>query len=330
SDGAIPAPVMEQMLMQAWHPRSIFRTPYPKKQLPTVKQRLEEVYVTPVIINKKAAEFFESLGLNHMSDAFYQKFSRRMNDDEMGAECKSEVHYFPPDVALRYCPKLDYKELPFGLDREPCPGFGSALGESSVIASGTPRHLNRLHILVNDSLPAEESMNRLFRMGVHTLLAIPQYFINEKFLVDVMDGRIGPHEYNCAYWRLQYKFAGVVPPHRRSEKHFDPDYKFYRGLNPEKSNTAGEYKPGNPNYPLYNCDFYGSKAAGDIMKAAMKMGATKHWRDIMEKATWRSPPNGQRCHGVFWTLVCFGLSSAIKKWMYKVVGMMIQIAPVLD
>lgn len=107
-----------------------------------------------------------------------------MNDDEMGAECKSEVHYFPPDVALRYCPKLDYKilmqmhgymaelqyniykkELPFGLDREPCPGFGSALGESSVIASGTPRHLNRLHILVNASLPAEESMNRLFRMA---------------------------------------------------------------------------------------------------------------------------------------------------------------------
>ncbi|KAM7344704.1 ance-5 isoform 1-T2 [Cochliomyia hominivorax] len=323
SDGAIPAPVMEQMLMQAWHPRSVFRTPYPKKQLPTVKQRLEEVYVTPVIINKKAAEFFESLGLNHMSDAFYQKFSRRMNDDEMGPDCKSEVYYFPPDVALRYCPKLDYKvlmqmhgymaelqyniykkDLPFGLDREPCPGFGSALGESSVIASGTPRHLNRLHILVNASLPPEESMNRLFRMGVHTLLAIPQYFINEKFLVDVMDGRIGPHEYNCAYWRLQYKYAGVVPPHRRNEKYFDPDYKFYRGLNPEKPNTAkflaevlgfnfyrsfclasGEYKPGNPNFPLYNCDFYGSKVAGDIMKSAMKMGAKKHWRDVMEKAT---------------------------------------------
>lgn len=125
-----------------------------------------------------------------LSSAFYQKFSRRMNDDEMGAECKSEVHYFPPDVALRYCPKLDYKvlmqmhgymaelqyniykkELPFGLDHEPCPGFGSALGESSVIASGTPRHLNRLHILVNDSLPAEESMNRLFRMVFRNLFS---------------------------------------------------------------------------------------------------------------------------------------------------------------
>ena len=43
-------------------------------------------------------------------------------------------------------------QLPFGLDRKSYPGFGSALDESTVIASGTPRYLNHLHILVNDSL----------------------------------------------------------------------------------------------------------------------------------------------------------------------------------
>uniref|UniRef100_A0A1A9WP80 Angiotensin-converting enzyme n=1 Tax=Glossina brevipalpis TaxID=37001 RepID=A0A1A9WP80_9MUSC len=323
SDGGIPAPVFEQMNLQSWYPRPAFRTPYPKSQLPTVKQRLEEVMVTPVKINKKVAEFFESLGLNHMSDAFYEKFARRINDDEVGPNCEAEVFYFPPDVALRYCPKLDYKillqmhghmaelqynlykkELPFGLDREPCPGFGSAIGEAAIISSGTPRHLHRLHILLNSTLSVEHSMNRLFRMAVHTLLAVPQYFINDKFLVDVMDGRIGSHEYNCGYWRLQSKYAGVVPPMRRNEKNFDPDYKFYRGLNPEKSNTAkfisevlgfelyrsfclasGEYKPGNPDFPLSNCDFYGSVTAGNMIKKMMQLGATKHWRDVMEIAT---------------------------------------------
>lgn len=54
--------------------------------------------------------------------------------------------------------------LPFGVDSEPCPGFAAAIGEAAVIASGTPRHLNRLHLLFNNSLSEEQSMNRLFRM----------------------------------------------------------------------------------------------------------------------------------------------------------------------
>ncbi|XP_030381604.1 angiotensin-converting enzyme [Scaptodrosophila lebanonensis] len=322
-DGSISAPVLDQMIGQAWYPHPIFRVPFPNSQLPSVHQRLEQVLVTSLKINKKAAEFFESLGLNHMSDGFYEKYSRRMNDDELSTDCKSVVYYFPPEVALRYCPKLDYKkmmqmhatmsdlqyniykkELPFGLDTEPCPGFGSAMGEAAIIASGTPRHLHRLHILLNESLNHDQSMNRLFRMGVHTLLAVPQYFINDKFLVDVMDGRINVQDYNCAYWRLQNKYAGVAPPKMRNEKSFDPDFKFYRGLSPERSSTmkfisevlgfqfyrafclaSGQYQPGNPEYPLHNCDFYGSTEAGKMLREMMQLGATKHWRDIMEIAT---------------------------------------------
>ncbi|EDW72402.1 uncharacterized protein Dwil_GK20737 [Drosophila willistoni] len=325
NDGAISAPIMDQILSQDWYSHQFFQTPHPSKehQLPSVVRRLEEVLVTPVKINKKATEFFESLGLNHMSDGFYDRYARRMNDDEGGPDCKPQVYYFPPDVALRYCPKLDYKKmmqvhgvmcelqynlykrnLPFGLDSEPCPGFGNALAETAVLASGTPRHLHRLHILLNESLTEEQSLNRLFRMGVHTLLAVPQYFINDKFLVDVMDGRIVVKDYNCAYWNLQDKYAGVQAPLWRTAKDFDPDFKFYRGLNPETSNTkkflaeilgfqfyrsfclaSGQYKPGDPKFPLHNCDFYDSKAAGKMIKDMMEFGSTKHWRDIMEIAT---------------------------------------------
>ncbi|XP_049309404.1 angiotensin-converting enzyme [Bactrocera dorsalis] len=322
-EGAIPAHVLEQIVRQAWSPRPVFRTPFPTHQLPTVKQRLEEILVTPVKIIKKSAEFFESIGLNHMSDSFYERFSRRIGDEEIGSDCHAEVFYFPPEAALRYCPKLDYKKLmqmhgnmaelqynlyrgrlPFGVDSEPCPGFAAAIGEAAVIASGTPRHLNRLHLLFNHSLSEEQSMNRLFRMGIHTILAIPQYFINDKFLVDVMDGHIGAQELNCAYWNLQNKYAGIVPPQRRNENTFDPDFKFYRGLNPEKPNTekllseilgyqfyrafclaSEQYRPGDPEYPLHNCDFHGSTKAGDLMRQMMEAGATRHWRDLMEIAT---------------------------------------------
>lgn len=67
-EGTIPAHVLEQIIRQAWSPRPVFRTPFPTHQLPTVKQRLEEILVTPVKIIKKSAEFFESIGLNHMSE----------------------------------------------------------------------------------------------------------------------------------------------------------------------------------------------------------------------------------------------------------------------
>ncbi|XP_016929090.2 angiotensin-converting enzyme [Drosophila suzukii] len=325
SDGAISAPIMDQILSQDWFPHQFFRTPHQGKQhqLPSVHRRLEEVLVTPVKINRMAAEFFESLGLFVLPNTFYDRYSRRMSEEEAGVDCKSQVYYFPPEVALRYCPKLDYKKmmqihgtmaeiqyhlykmrLPFGLDTEPCPGFGAAIAETVILASGTPRHLNRLKILLNNSLTEEQSLNRLFRMGVHTLIAVPQYFINDKFLVDVMDGRIGVKEYNCAYWDLQDKFAGVQPPRPRLNKDFDLDYKFYRGLNPETSNTkkflaeilgfqfyrsfclaSGQYRPGDPTHPLHNCDFYGSPEAGKKMHDMMELGASRHWRDVMEIAT---------------------------------------------
>ncbi|XP_059225077.1 angiotensin-converting enzyme [Stomoxys calcitrans] len=322
-DGAIPAPVMEQIITQDWYGAPIFRIPFPKHPLPTVKQRMEEVMETPVHMIKKASEFYESMNMNKLTKEFMNKFVRRINEDDPNKVCRVEVSYFPPDVALRFCNKVDYRaflqmhghiaelqynmyksKLPFGMDNEPCPGFGSALGEAFIIASGTPRHLSRLAIVANDSLPPEQSLNRLFRMGVHTLLAIPQYFVNDKYFVDVMDGRISPRDYNCEYWKLQHKYAGVVPPNRRNEQNFDPDYRFYKGLSPDKSNTikfisevmglqfyrsfcllSAEYKPGNPEHPLYNCDFYNSTAVGDVVKKVMKMGATKHWRDILQMAT---------------------------------------------
>lgn len=66
-DGAIPAPVMEQIITQDWYGSPIFRIPFPKHPLPTVKQRLEEVMETPVQMIKKAGDFFESINLNKLT-----------------------------------------------------------------------------------------------------------------------------------------------------------------------------------------------------------------------------------------------------------------------
>lgn len=322
-DGTIPQHLMEQVLSNAWRAKSVFSPPYKNKKLPDVKQKMDEGVFTPLKINELSAKFFESLGLNHLSSNFWNKYSRKMSDEEAGADCKAIVFYFPPDVALRYCPKVDFKKflqmhghmselqynlykanLPYGLDREACPGFGNAIGEAAIISAGSPRHLEKTGLIENYTLDNELTMNRLFRLGVHTLISIPMYFVNEKFLVDALDYRFHPNELNCGYWKIQQKYAGVSPPNKRSEKQFDPSFTFYKGLDPNKPNTvkliseilgyqvyralclaSKRYIPDDPNFPLHNCDFYEQESAGTLIKDLMKLGSTKHWRDAMEMLT---------------------------------------------
>ena len=48
---------------------------------------------------------------------------------------------------------------------------------------------------------------------------------------------------------------------------------------------SGKYEPGNPKKPLHQCNFYGSVEAGNKMKEMLSLGASRPWRDAMEKMT---------------------------------------------
>lgn len=66
-------------------------------------------------------------------------------------------------------------------------------------------------------------------------------------------------------------------------------YQIYRAL----CIKAGQYIKGNPNFPLHNCDFSSSKEAGKLLKEAMELGSTKHWRDVLELLTGERKINGE-------------------------------------
>ena len=89
----------------------------------------------------------------------------------------------------------------------------------------------------------------------------------------VFDGSIKPDDYNKAWWDLKAKYQGVAPVSARGEEFFDPgakyhvpgntpytryflshvlQFQFYKALC-----DASGYKG-----PLYECSFYGNKAAG--------------------------------------------------------------------
>ncbi|XP_055374373.1 angiotensin-converting enzyme isoform X2 [Condylostylus longicornis] len=319
----IPQHLMEQVIEHSWRSVSVFEVPFPKLHLPNIKIKLDQQKYTSKTINEVTEEFYKSLDMQNLPDSLWEKYARMISEDEYQGECKADILYYPPEVALKYCPKITYKyflqmhgqmgelhynyrrgQLPFGLDREACPGFGKAISEAAVISAGCPRYLNRIGLIGNDSLTTELSMNRLFRMGVHTIFGVMQHFVNEKFWVMMLDGKIKPEKMNCKYWDIQEEYAGVSAPVERTNLNFDVSYKFFDGIDPSKAVTiklvselmgyqinralcieSGHYVPGDPKYPLHNCDFSDSNKSGKYLEEAMHLGSKKNWRDVLENLT---------------------------------------------
>lgn len=257
NDNHIPDHLMDKVIAQAWKTKTCFMPPFPDRKLPDIKQKMDADVFNPPKINEIASRFFETMGIEPFRPNFWSMFARKIPDEEIKGDCKAEIYDFPPEIALKYCPKADFKKflqmhghmaelhynlnkghLPFGLNKESCPGFASALGEAAIISAGSPRYLEKVHLMQNYTLDTQLSLNRLFRLGVHTLFTVNRYFVYEKTLVDSLDHRVKPNEINCAYWRYQDEFAGVSPPEKRNEKTFDPGYKFFTLLDPAKPNTV--------------------------------------------------------------------------------------------
>lgn len=49
--------------------------------------------------------------------------------------------------------------------------------------------------------------------------------------------------------------------------------------------AAGEYQPNNPEKPLHKCDIQGSLIAGNQLKEGLKLGSSKHWKEVLKVIT---------------------------------------------
>ena len=93
------------------------------------------------------------------------------------------------------------------------------------------------------------------------------------------------------------KYQGVAPPSPRGEEFFDPGAKYHVPANtpyaryflaarpavpvPPRAGEGGRAAP----TPLHRCSIYGSKEAGEKLKAMLEMGASKPWPDALEALT---------------------------------------------
>jgi len=113
---------------------------------------------------------------------------------------------------------------------------------------------------------------------------------------DLYENDLPADRFNQRWWEYVAKFQGVVPPEPRGEELCDAATKTHINDDPAQYYdyaiaTVLKYQLHDKicrdvlKQDPHDCNYYGSKAAGDFLRKIMEQGATRPWRDVIREAT---------------------------------------------
>ena len=73
----------------------------------------------------------------------------------------------------------------------------------------------------------EPDINALMKMALRKIAFLPFGYMIDQWRWKVFSGAITEENYNAEWWKLRTKYQGINPPVERSEKDFDPGYKYH-------------------------------------------------------------------------------------------------------
>lgn len=177
------------------------------------------------------------------------------------------------------------------------------VGDTIALSVSTPKHLKTIGLLEDYEDSRENDINSLYHMALERVAFLPFGLLIDKWRWDLFSGSTPENKWNTHWWELREKYQKVRAPTPRDEEYFDPgakfhipadsqyiayfvahilQFSFYKSLCIE----AGEYDPNNPTLkPLYKCNYYNNKAAGDKLRAGLSLGMSKHWSFALEELT---------------------------------------------
>ncbi|WP_447939058.1 M2 family metallopeptidase [Pseudoxanthomonas mexicana] len=266
-------------------------------------------------MTERAQDFYTSLGMPKLPESYWTKtqFIKPMDRDVVCHASAWDMN-MTGDVRTKMCIKpneedfttiyhelghvyyyLAYNKLPPLFQTGAHDGFHEAIGDTMVLAM-TPDYLKSIGMVGDQQQTNEALINAQMRMALAKVSFMPFGLMIDRWRWGVFDGSIKPADYNKAWWDLKAKYQGVAPATARSEDFFDPgakyhvpgntpytryflshvlQFQFYKGL----CDAAG-YKG-----PLYNCSFYGNKAAGQKFWAMLEKGASQPWQGTLKELT---------------------------------------------
>lgn len=314
ASGPIPAHVLGNQWAQTWS--NIYDLVKPDNtDLGYDLEALVNKNVSDEVEMVRIAEnFFVSLGFDPLPDTFYER-SMFVEPIDHKAVCHASAWDLDGQDDLRIKMCIDktaedfevihhelghnfyqraYKAQPFLFKGSANDGFHEATGDT-ISLSVTPKYLVDIGWLEQEP-GADGDLGYLMKLALDKIAFLPWGLMVDQWRWQVFDGRVGPEDYNKAWWQLREQYQGVMAPVERTEADFDPgakyhipgntpymryflafiqQFQFHRAL----CATAGH------DGPLHRCTIYGNKDAGAKLNAMLEMGASRPWQDAMEAIT---------------------------------------------
>jgi peptidyl-dipeptidase A len=308
----IPAHLLGNMWAQEW--QNIYDLVEPSQgEAPLdVTKKIKEKKLDEKAMVKIGESFFVSLGMDPLPPTFWERsLFKKPVDHEAVCHASAWDVTFNDDLRIKMCiePKEDdlvtihhelghdyyfhyYYKLPILFQQGANDGFHEGIGDTLAL-SVTPAYLKSIGLL--DKVPANDKgqINFMMKMALDKVAFLPFGKLIDQWRWDVFSGKTPPSDYNKAWWELRKKYQGIAPPVGRSEADFDPGAKYHVPANTPyvRYFLARIYqfqfhralcKAAGHTGPLYTCSIFGSKPAGEKLKAMLAMGASKPWPDALE------------------------------------------------
>jgi peptidyl-dipeptidase A len=314
AEGPIPAYLLSNIWAQDWTYIYDLVAPAGMKKAVPLDAILKQRKVEPLEMARIAERFFTSVGFDPLPKTFYERsLFVKPRDREVVCHASAWDVNSVDDLRIKMCidPTEEdfttihhelghnfyqraYNQLPVILRDSANDGFHEAIGDT-IALSVTPEYLVKIGLL--DRAPdASGDIPLLLSRALEKLAFLPFGLVIDQWRWQVFNGQVKPDRYNTAWWELRQKYQGINAPTARGEEFFDPgakyhvpnntpyaryflaavlQFQFHRAL----TKTAG------CTTPLHRCSIYGNTAAGDRLKKALAMGASRPWPEALEVLT---------------------------------------------
>ena len=312
--GPIPAHLLGNIWQQDWSNIYPLVAPPGVARAYSLTERLKARKTDAVGMVRTGERFFTSLGFEPLPKTFWERsLFVKPRDREVVCHASAWNVDYVDDLRIKMCIDVTgedfitihhelghnfyqraYNQLPVILRDSANDGFHEALGDTLAL-SVTPEYLVKIGLL--DKAPAASADTALLlQAALERLAFLPFGMVVDAWRWQVFAGKTAPADYNRAWWELKLRYQGVAPASARGESFFDPgakyhvpsntpyaryflaqvlQFQFHRALAKATACTV----------PLHRCSIYGSKEAGQKLKAMMELGASRPWPDALEALT---------------------------------------------
>ncbi|HYK93286.1 MAG TPA: M2 family metallopeptidase [Thermoplasmata archaeon] len=312
--GPVPAHLLGNMWAQSWEYLVDRLLPARGGGAPDVTRALRAHRVDQAEMVRYGERFFVSLGLPALPATFWERsMFTKPADREVICHASAWDLDLVDDLRIKMCIEITgedfqtihhelghnyyqraYAGQPFLFRDGAHDGFHEAIGDA-IALSVTPEYLRTVGLV--DQVPGPEAdLRLLLGMALEKIAFLPFGLAIDQWRWRVFSGEIDPSTYNASWWETRRKLQGIAPGLVRDESEFDPGAKFHVPANVPYMRYFLAHilqfqfhrafvRAAGGSGPLHRSSIYGSRPAGDRLRAMLEMGQSRPWPDALEAAT---------------------------------------------